>query len=565
MKRLLIFLLILTAFSVPVSAQEPSIDPATYLPARTAAYLELRADDAAMTTFDQLISRLSSFAGGAPSNIPFADLLTGILPSVDFQTDILPWVADRFALALVDLPAAGSPGATDFAFVLPIGDTEGANTFIKQMLPRVLEVDIIPQGMLYFGGLFSMATADGVIWIGTPGAVQPIVRAPAGSPSGSLALTVAYQDTRAALPAGALVTGYLSGGVIAEAAADQQMPASPDFPSPAVIWEAALRLHPAQSPAEDALLQFPGLNGVGFALQASADRLDLTAALSLDATYPAPTLATTTAGAALLDAIPGDSFIIFDSYDVSAAALPVAGLALLGPAVGSVFTSVVASLDGSIPPTATPTPTPTPAPPLTADAIIAQVQPIIAQAESMMGMSLDELYGLIGGEYAVAVFPGAGPTIGVALYLDSPDPQRLLDTIDHVSELVVTDPNAYTPLVAIEHITIDGVDVSLLGTPGVDRPALGILDGHVLFVTMESMVTQVIAGASNQAPSPALDWRAAFGDAREALLFLDPRTIDLYAMGRQRIPPLPLTAVVASLDARADGLFVLNLTATLSE
>jgi hypothetical protein len=40
--------------------------------------------------------------------------------------------------------------------------------------------------------------------------------------------------------------------------------------------------------------------------------------------------------------------------------------------------------------------------------------------------------------------------------------------------------------------------------------------------------------------------------------------IDLYAMGRQRIPPLPLTAVAGSLDIRNNGLFVLRLTATLS-
>ncbi|MCZ2096156.1 MAG: DUF3352 domain-containing protein, partial [Anaerolineae bacterium] len=206
-----------------------------------------------------------------------------------------------------------------------------------------------------------------------------------------------------------------------------------------------------------------------------------------------------------------------------------------------VYTSIVASLDGSIPPTPTPTPTPTPAPPLAADALIAQIQPIIAQAESLMGMSLDELYGLIGGEYAVAVFPGAGPTIGAALYLYSPDPQRLLDIIDHVSELILTDPVNHTPLVAVGHVSVGGVDVTLLGAPGADRPALGIVNGNVLFVTMESMVSRVIASAASQTPpTPALD--GAPPSRRSGRALSRPRTIDLYVVGGQRFPPLPLNA-----------------------
>ncbi len=563
MKHLFIFLVILTAFCAPVIAQDVPADPAAYLSAQTAAYLEIRSDDASLAAFDQQVARLAALSSvPAPAQVGFTDLLTGIFPAgVDFRADVLPWLADRLAVAFV-LPSAGeSIQSAGIVFVLPIADAAGARTFVEKLAPRVVERDILPDGTVFhYGGTFSMAVNDAAIWLGAPGAVKQVLP----GTDGTLAQNPAYQRVRAALPADALATGYLSGAAVNQSIAEQQPETPPGSPSPAVLLEAALRLHPAQSPAEDALLQFPPLDGAGFAFRASADRLDLTAALSFDTSYPAPTLATATAGAALLDLIPGDSFITFASYDVSLAALPFAGLVYLGPTVSNVFTNIVASLDGTPPPTPTPTPTPTPAPPLTADAIIAQVQPIIAQAESLMGMSLDELYGLVGGEYAVAVFPGAGPTIGAALYLYSPDPQRILDTLDHVSGLILTDPANGTPLVAVEHQTIDGVDVSLIGTPGAgERPALGLINDNVLFVTMETSVPKVIASASQTAPSPALEWRAAFGDGQEALLYLDPRTIDLYSLGRQRVPPLPVTAVAGSLDARADGLFVLNLTVTV--
>ena len=150
----------------------------------------------------------------------------------------------------------------------------------------------------------------------------------------------------------------------------------PSMPAFAAIIEAALRLHPAQSAAEDALLQFPSLDGIGLALQVSDGQIDTTAILSLNANYPAPTLTTATAGTALLSLIPGDSFVVLDSYDLSVTTLPLAALTYLGPAIGNIFTNIVTDLNsGALLPTPTPTPSPTPAPPLTADAIIAQVQP----------------------------------------------------------------------------------------------------------------------------------------------------------------------------------------------
>jgi hypothetical protein len=371
-----------------------------------------------------------------------------------------------------------------------------------------------------------------------------------------------YRAVRAALPQDSPLTAYLDGGAVLSTLEQYTFGSiSPDQPSPATIIEAALRLHPAQSEMEDALLANNGLNGFGVALQVSDAQIDVTAIASVNATYPALTLATETAGTVLLQYVPGDSFFVLDSYDPAALALPVAGLALTGPSIGSVFTSISMSLPGEAPPaTPTPTPTPTPKPPPTAADLLAQIQPTVAQIESLMGMSLSELYSLTNGEYALAVFPGAGPTVGAALYLQSGNPQRLIDTLDRVSQLILTDPAAGTPLIGVEHQTVSGVDVALLGIPGAgDRPAVGILGDGVLFVTMESMLSKVIGVSAQPSTTPAQNWRDSFGTAQEALFYADLRTIDLYATRQQRIPPLPVSALAGSLDLRDDGLFVLNL------
>jgi hypothetical protein len=148
--------------------------------------------------------------------------------------------------------------------------------------------------------------------------------------------------------------------------------------------------------------------------------------------------------------------------------------------------------------------------------------------------------------------------------LQSSDPQRLIDTLDHVSTLILIDPTAGTPLIGVEHQTISGVDVALLGVPGAgERPAIGILGGNTLFVTMESAVAKVISASTQPSTTPALNWRDAFGEGQEALLYADIRTIDLYSTRQERVPPLPVSTVAGSLDMRDDGLFVLRLALTI--
>ncbi len=565
MTRLFAFLmLVLTlTLSTPALAQTTTTSPAAYLPNDVPAYIEIRVDSSGQTALNQLGTLAFQLNGTANTQIDVIDMLvtsalSSSFPGLDVRTDVLPWLGDSVAIALSngDSETFGSS-----LFVLPVRDSAGAQAFIAKYMP-----DVQPQSVagvnVYQINDTELAMGTDVIWLGATPVIDAFLKSPMFQ---RLIDNPRYQKVRAALPVDAAVSAYVSGSFLAAAAADMEASQSPDAPSAAAIVEAALRIHPAQSAAEDALLKWPNLDGVGLALQVTDGQIDMTAILSLNAQYPAPTLTNATAGTALLSLIPGDSFVVLDSYDLSVTTIPVAALTYLGPAIGSIFTNIATDLQsGALLPTPTPTPSPTPAPPLTADGIIAQVQPILAQAQSTMGLSLDQLYSLIDDEYAIAVFPGVGPTVGEALYLQSSDPQKIIDTLDHVSKLILTDPTVGTQLLTLSHSTVEGVDVVTVDGAGTsDRPALGILPNNVLFVTMESTVSKVIESANNQSPAaPALNWRNSFGDAQEALLYLDPQTLDLYATRTVRNPPLPLTAVAASFDVQANGLFVLHLIAT---
>ncbi len=562
MKRLFIFLIVLLSLSAPVLAQELTPDPASYLPADVPVYIQIDLSADGQAQFAAIASAARGMIGVPTAYATGADALdafvTTWLPALNVA-DVLPWVGARAGLAFTK-DADGN--ISQFVYVLPVADRGAAQAFIDNAVGSSSDRETVGGVPVIHGDSFTVADGGDVLWLGTSAGIDTVFHAPPLN----LAQSAAYQRALAALPANAALTGYVNASVLADALDQYQRGLPPDAPSFATLAEAALRLHPAQSAMEDALLQSPHLNGIGFAVQSSGDQINLTAALSLDAQYPAPTLTTATAGTALLSLIPGDSFAVLDSYDVSTAALPLAGYAYLGISTAQYFTVIESRNSlGTPDPTPTPTPSPTPPPPPTADALIAQVQPIITQVTSLLGLSLDELYSLTNGEYAIAVFPGAGPTIGAALYLQSSDPQRLIDALDHVSTLILSDPTTGTPLVGIEHQSISGVDVALLGVPGVgERPAVGILNGNVLFVTMESTVSKVIASAQSQTPAtPALNWRDAFGAGQDALLYLDPRMVDLYTLRQQRIPPLPATAIAGSLDMRDNGLFVLRLTATV--
>ncbi|MFN8450956.1 MAG: hypothetical protein U0521_20845 [Anaerolineae bacterium] len=563
MKHLFIFLVILTAFCAPVIAQDVPADPAAYLSAQTTAYLEIRSDDASLAAFDQQVARLAALSSvPAPAQVGFADLLTDIFPAgVDFRADVLPWLADRFAIA--DRPREQRHNSRFGADVRP-ADCRRRRSARLRREPRAAHRrarhparrDGVPlRRHLLDGGERRRDLARRA-----PGAVKQVLP----GTDGTLAQNPAYQRVRAALPADALATGYLSGAAVNQSIAEQQPETPPGSPSPAVLLEAALRLHPAQSPAEDALLQFPPLDGAGFAFRASADRLDLTAALSFDTSYPAPTLATATAGAALLDLIPGDTASspsprMTYRWRRSRSlgwCISVRPSAMCSPTSSPVWTARHPQRR-LLPPRQRPRrrSPPTPSSPGAADHRAGGVahgdvagRAVRAGRRRVRGRRVprrrsDHRRGTV----SVFARPAAHPRHARSRFRADPDRSRQRDAAgrrrapDHRRRGRISDRHARR------------------------RRASGarLINDNVLFVTMETSVPKVIASASQTAPSPALEWRAAFGDGQEALLYLDPRTIDLYSLGRQRVPPLPVTAVAGSLDARADGLFVLNLTVTV--
>ena len=317
------------------------------------------------------------------------------------------------------------------------------------------------------------------------------------------------------------------------------------------IAEAFLRLHPIDSAFKTALLSGAPIDGIGFTAQTTDQGIEAAVVLKFDAP-----LTTSNSPLSLAHLAPTDSFFVLDSFDLTAAPSLALVIGVFAPVRGEVSASVTASLPGAVltpPPTPTPTPTPEP---LTAADLIAQVQPIITQAESLAGLSLADLYSLIDGEYAVALFPNGDSGIGEALYLRSSDPQRIIDALDRVSKLILINPDGER-LVNIERSTTNGVEVALITPPGMsDRLALALLGDGVLVATTESLLPHVLQAAQSD---NAAAWLPAFSGAQQGAFSLDVRTLDFYALQIHRDPPLPLTTISGTLDVRDDGALVLHL------
>ncbi|MEP7290441.1 MAG: DUF3352 domain-containing protein [Chloroflexota bacterium] len=378
----------------------------------------------------------------------------------------------------------------------------------------------------------------------------------------------AYQRIRAALPANASVTAYLNSGALTFAFEVLKSTIGfSEFLPLETLWQAALNLHPLRSAGENALLTLPPVEGIGAAAQLNEGVLDVTAALSVDAQYPAPVLPTASAGSTLLNLIPRDSFFAFASYDISVPAIGFAGVRYALTPTGNYYQAIYDNIVREImmTPTLPIPPTSTPMPGFTVEALLEQVKPLIRQAESTLGISVDELYPLISGEYAAAVFPNEDAPDAVALYLQSSNPQRLLDALDNASRLILTNPSPVEQLMTLESRPLAGMEVTMVSAPGMDeRLALGVLNNSVLFVTTESAAKRVIEAANDPTtPSPSFNLLGHFGEGQEALFYANPRQIDSYPLDETITPLLPLNLLLGALDVRENGLFVLHLAGQL--
>lgn len=555
MKRLFIvgfFLLLFTNMAVlGAKAQETPVDPAAYTPARATRYVEMRSDESGLAALDALSQTAGGAESGALIDSMVAPRIRQWLPDVDFRADILPWLGDRFAMSAATTQAGTE--LDDFVFVLPIGDAAGAQAFVEHVARGTAPED---RGgvQVYTIGTSKLAVGGSVIWLGAGTTIDSLF----SFALENLSQNAAYQQVRAALPTDAPVTLYVSGNFVASEV-DSIFGTPTGDPTLGALWQAALRVHPAQSAAEDALLTLPPLNGMGLAAQSSDAQADFTVALSLNAQYPAPALPTTSAGTALLDVLPTDSTVVFTSYDLGVPLLAGAGIAVLTqPVMGETFSSVINTLDANA---ATPTPMPTPEA-MTAETMLTDVEPALRQIESTMGMTLADLYPLINGEYAFVQFPN-GEGTGQALYLQSANPQRLIETLERVSHLVLANPDPVEQIFTLEQTTIATTAVTMVSSPYLSEPlVIGILPENVLFVTPESSAPHVLDAATAAVPSPLAAMRDADGTAQEAFFVLsgnELQTLSAIIIGSG--VPAPFSSLSGTLDARENGLFVLHLSA----
>jgi hypothetical protein len=566
-RLILLFALIILGLTIPVQAQTAA-DPARAVGATTPLYLQMRTDEASLSAYQALFH---AFARSGNQPLPpqmnvIQDALNPALDvrfaTIDVQTDVLPWLGESIGMAvfgsLETNPQAQQP--TDYALALPVKDAAAAQAFVGRVAGE--PVAQIGGAAVYAVELSYLAATPEMIWIGSPDGVTRTLNELAG---GSLADDDAYNRVRSQLPTDALISGFVSGEWAGAQTAPLQTSLSPGFPSPASLLEAALRLHPAESDMEAALLQQPSFTGAGFTVEYVDEQLNVTAAALLDATYAAPSLTSQTAGAALLDLVPANSVLVFDSYDLSLLAVPYAGVFVTAPVVSTRFDTIVSALQDPA------APTPTPVPPPTADELVSQAQPFLQQIEAMLGMSLADLYSLINGEYAFAIFPvGESAQPGFALWLQTSDAERLLGLRNPIQMILGLSSGGAG--VQTETTVIGEVEVHYIGLPGAaERLALGTLPGGVAFVATENSLNAVLAAANDgisieqMSGFPGDDYQR-LGTGQDAVLYADLSAYTVLTAGTNTVTMMPpVGRVIALADAANDGLFTMRAVLTLAQ
>jgi hypothetical protein len=568
-----VLLLLCLGFMLPDPAAAQGVDLANRAPANTLFYGEAVIDASLESNLTALMAILSELSGSPVPPVELDEALEMAFFGKSFEADILPRLGGRAALGILDIDITQPLDDQEINFFVLLPVTDAA--YFQSLLPPDTPEPAVQGDMFIYNNVEGMALfiMPEMIGLGTPRGVDAaIATIEGGQPT--LGESPAFQQIWAEIPAGALASGYLSGPWLA--AVGSQIP--PDVTgniSLDTIFQAIMKLHPAESAMEDALLASPPLNGLGFALELADDRLDLTVLLGLDSQYPTPTLATASAGAGLLDYVPAGSFLVLDSYD-AAGTLGLTGggvgvLALLGPTIGNIFEDIVFTLENPGVPTPTPPPTATPPPPLTVDSIIAQAQPVIQQAEAILGITLDDLYTLLAGEYAFALFSTPDPNtnyLGGAFWFQTPDPARLGAVVDKAMALFVAQvTTGSVPALSQSVEMVNGVEVTIWRYPqNLIGFAYGALSDTIFFLTLESSLDQVLAASRGDGVLPQTPaWPGAivegYGQGVDLLLYADMVTIVQKSnpFGPAQ-PARQINTLVSMLDIRENGLFRLQFT-----
>jgi hypothetical protein len=580
MLRLTIVALFALGIFMPVRAQ--AVDPATFAPESAAMYAEIRVDENLESDLQELARIGAALSGESPDEIAemisFDEALEQVAPGVTFEEDILPWLGDSAGVFVVGDMNQPDP---DAAVILPVTDAAAAEAFVSEQLTEAFP-DISREGdvSIHSNDTYQVVTTPEHILFGTPTAVATVLAVRQGT-SAALATDEAFLTTRAALPSDPFAWAYISGRYIDEQSTAMQQMNNYGYggvPGFNELFEAAMRLHPAESAMEDAILGFPALNGLAFAFEFDDTRLDVTSVISMKAEYPAPTLPTTTAGTTLLPYIPANAYTVLASYDLTATLGVSGGWAgfffLLGPSIGSIFDSVVFELENPGQATPTPPPTPTPIPTPTANDLVTEAQPYVQQAEALLGIGLEELYGLISGEYALAAFPVDNPAtenLGFALWLQTDDPARLSQVVDSGMSLLSMQMASSSTSIERTEENVSGLDLVVWTIPDMnDGLVYGELAEGVFVLALKSSLNAVISssrgdGVLSQSRNWPADIVAGYGDGVEALFYMDISGV-MKLNPQPQTGDSPIAAVVANLDFRDNGLFVSQTTLTrLSE
>jgi hypothetical protein len=569
---ILIFTIVVLDVGLPASAQ--SAEPSAAVPGDAQLYVELQLGDEGLARLESLVNTFAPMFAGTPTGpkpepqtFDLEALANSAIPGVSYSEDIEPWLGDRVGMAM-PLDMTMSP-PHDVLLVLPAADADQLAASKDTLTASLTSAGTEGDAELYDLDMpgYQVAILPDAVWLGSTDQIEAALALRDGT-GDSLADNAAYNRVRDALPADSLVTFYVNGDAAREYVGEESVLSAHRS------LELMLRVNPIESEAEDALLAAEWVAGFGAALNATDERIDLTSVATVDASYPAPTLPTETAGAGLLQYIPGSAFVVFDSYDASVPTFGIVGLALLGPAIGNVFDNIVASLEN---PSLTPAPTPTPPPTPSVDELLQEAQPQISQLEQALGVTLPELFDLMSGEYAIALYTGleeplfGSDTNGVtsAIWMQTSDPEAVIGILDTTMETLAAQGAGTTSTAVRRKETIHNVSVITWSDPNQgDVFSYGVLGDDVVFITFGASAEIITSAALGDGTvTQGANWPESLvaenGPGAEALLYIDAAALQSFMPSDPRFEQIE--NLVGGFDIQADGVFVQHLTITLAD